>query len=473
MIKRIFLTIAALTAMCGLRAAEANYIFLFIGDGMGPGAVMAAQNYLQAVTENPDTTLTMLQLPVASMCTTQSASSPVTDSCAAGTALATGSKTTNGFIGMLPDSTATGPSVARQLQAQGFGVGLVTTCAADDATPAAFYANALSRNDYLTIGRQAAASGFDFIGGAGLRGFSDKEGRPTGLASDFARHNYSILRGKKGLEQGARGRRIVWLGTDTIHPYRLGYSIEPSANDFDLVDLTEAAIAHMERNGKESFFIMVEGGTIDHAGHANDAATSIQETLTFDRALARAVEFYRQHPEETLIVVTADHETGGMALGNNATPYMTALGKLKGQKMSKDTFANLCREMAESGQIMPWAEMTNFLAENFGIGETIALTERQAEKLRRSYFDTFNSADSGAVEALYNKYPRFVVDLFELIDSQTGMGWTSIHHTGNPVPVYAVGVGADRFNGMIDNTDVPGKILEIVETFSDRKLLLR
>ena len=149
-----------LTAVTAVAAAP-KYIFYFIGDGMGPGQVMAAETY-NRMTRGSDTELLMMRLPVNAMCTTWSASSPVTDSAAAGTALAAGVKTKNSMLGMGPDSVAVN-SIAVDLKEMGYGIGLITNVAPDDATPGAFYAHVPYRGMYYEIGCQAAESGVDFL----------------------------------------------------------------------------------------------------------------------------------------------------------------------------------------------------------------------------------------------------------------------------------------------------------------------
>lgn len=151
-----------------LSAQQAKYIFYFIGDGMGPGQVMMADTYKRKALGD-SLPLTMILLPVHSLQTTYSASSPVTDSAAAGTALATGVKTKNSMLGMNADSIAVN-SIARYLHDNGYGVALMTNSAADDATPGAFYAHVTNRRQHYEIGRQAAESGFELITGAALRG---------------------------------------------------------------------------------------------------------------------------------------------------------------------------------------------------------------------------------------------------------------------------------------------------------------
>ena len=160
---KVFLLTLIIATMTVANAASPKYVFYFIGDGMGMGHVMAAQSYNREVLKSDDLLL-MMQFPVVSMLTTYSASSRVTDSAAAGTALATGSKTNNGMLGVTPDTVPV-TSVARHLKDAGWGVGIVTTVAPDDATPGAFYAHQPSRSMAYEIDKEMAKSGYEFVQG--------------------------------------------------------------------------------------------------------------------------------------------------------------------------------------------------------------------------------------------------------------------------------------------------------------------
>ena len=170
---RFISALASVLVAGSLFANTPKYIFYYIGDGMGMGQVMGAEAYNRTVLGNNDHLL-MMQFPVSAVSTTFSASSPVTDSAAAGTALATGNKTNNGMLGMTPDSTSV-TSIAKTLFDDGYGIGLVTSVYPDDATPGAFYTHVPSRSMYYEIGKDAASCGYDFIGGSNLRGIKTKD----------------------------------------------------------------------------------------------------------------------------------------------------------------------------------------------------------------------------------------------------------------------------------------------------------
>lgn len=455
---RKFLTAIFLGAAMMLSASAPKYIFYFIGDGMGVGAVSLTQVYNRVVLGN-DSMLTMMQFPFASMAFTHSASSPVTDSAAAGTALATGHKTNNGMLGVTPDTMSV-VSIATVLRQNSYGVGLVTTVAPDDATPAAFYAHQPSRNMFYEIGCDAAASGFEFIAGANLRGLKDKNGNETDLLKEFEENAVSVVRGLDGLKD-AKYTRVLLLSDNPASDNEVGFVVDSIEGAMTLPDMTQACLDHLQETASDKFFMMVEGGSIDHAGHANDASTLVMETLGFDKALKIAYEFYKAHPDETLIVVTADHETGGLVLANHTLHYNIEPKYLQYPRMSKDAFSDYCKGIMRSRMVFTWDDMKEFLSDRLGLYTAIPVTEEEDARLREKFDRTFALRSEADVEGMYNSFNSFAEDVYRLISSVSGVGWTTNDHSGTPVPVFAVGVDADRFASMQDNTEIPKKILSI------------
>lgn len=458
---RFFTTLLLLMITLGATAAEApKYIFYFIGDGMGWGQVNTTQQYLRDVVKE-DSVLTMLRFPIVSTAITYSESNDITDSTAAGTALATGVKTRNGMMGMTPDSVPV-VSVAEQLRDMGYGIGIVTSVAPDDATPGAFYAKAPSRNHYYEIGSQAAQSGFDFIGGANWRGLKDKSGNPTDLWEVFEQNGVQTAYGLDTLPS-LTSPRVVLLGTNRPHDSGIGYAIDSVAGALRLQDMTRACLDHLLQHKPGRFFMMVEGGTIDHACHANDAATAIGDVLAFDESLAIAYDFFLQHPDETLILVTADHETGGMAIGNTAHGYTADLKYLPYQRVSKDRFNERLQAMLRSRRAYRWEDMREMLADDFGFWRAVPVTEEETTRLEGLFNDTFANNATPDQKTMYANFKAFAVEVFRVLDTHTGMGWTTVHHTANPVPVMAIGVGSELFSGMNNNIDLPAKLRNIAK----------
>lgn len=460
-IRNLFIyAIAILWSLQGV-AQSPKYIFYFIGDGMGLSQVTNSQLYNSRVLGN-EMPLIFTTFPVVSMATTHSTSSDVTDSAAAGTALSTGSKTNNGMLGVASDSTEV-ISIAKILQQKGYGIGLITSVAIDDATPGAFYAHVPSRHQYYDIGKQLAQSGYQFAAGASLRGVWDEEDNDTDLMRYFAEENVSVHYGLEDIDTTAN-RLLVLSPFHKKHRNKIGYAIDAMDGAMQLDELTKAGIKQLMRVSPDQFFMMVEGGAIDHAGHGNDGATVIHEVLAFNEALKVAYGFYLQHPDETLILVTADHETGGMSVGNSSTGYAVKLDQIASQKISKDEFSGICREILNSGQTFTWQDMEELMREKLGVGDNIEFSEDKIAELHRLFDEVFEKKESGLdKKTLYATFDGFTNTLFNMLNSQAGVGWTSGSHTGIPVPVYAIGDGADKFSGLNDNTDLPKKILSVIK----------
>lgn len=449
--------LALLIATATVAGAKARYVFYFIGDGMGMGHVNATQYYNRMVLGNEEPLL-MMQFPVASHAWTYSASSPVTDSAAAGTALSTGFKTNNYMIAMSPDSTTHYKSIARTLKDEGWGVGILTSVAPDDATPAAFYANRLDRGMHAGIDEDAIKSGYEFMGGASLRGLKDSEGHPNAAAEMLKKSGIKILYGTDGYEN-TDAERLIILSPEGVwgNNNDIGYTIDSIPGALTLPELTRAGLAQVSRRSPDRFFMMIEGGNIDHAAHANDPGGVIKEILNFQDAIKIAYNFYLQHPDETLIVVTADHDTGGMALSRKTKG---GLGLIDNQRISKDLLTDYCRNLLENNTPVTWEEMKSMLSDKLGLWGAIPLDEKTTESLHNTFNRTFIDRTALSEKALYNVYNAFVVEIFKIYNKQVGTAFINSSHTANPVPVFAIGAGADKFTGVNNNTDIPKLIYE-------------
>ena len=398
--KKIFrvLTAAALLVLavsCGRQDAQkAKYVFYFIGDGMGFTHVAAAEAYLAqergVIGMDP---LCFTQFPVLGEATSFSASNIITDSSAAGTALSTGEKTTNGMLGIAPDSTTLLKSISYKIHEAGYSVGVMSTTPINHATPAAFFGHNIKRGNYYEIGKELPGTGFEFFAGGGLYHPNGKDkDQPVSLYDMIAEGGYTLAYGYEDFKAKKEADRIVLVqaeGSEEICPYALG---RPEGA-LTLPQIVEAAISVLERNPK-GFFMMAEGGLIDWTAHSQDLAGTIFEILDFDQAIAVANAFYERHPKETLIVVTADHETGGIALGRKGYNYdLTVIDKIKNASASTDV---------------------------------------------EQYMNDPKSIDS--------------------VNEEARIGWTTTSHSGGPVPVWAKGVGSESFAARQDNTDIPKKI---------------
>ncbi len=452
---RILTSILLLALALTGAAQEAKYVFYFIGDGMGMGHVNAAETYNRDILKS-DTPLLMMTFPVASQVRTYSYNSPITDSAAAGTALSTGSKTVNSRVAMTPDSTDL-YSITRDFLGAGRKVGVATSVAADDATPSAFYAHALGRHEKHNIAPWAVESGLSFLAGGDFKLVSggDKASVDQWRRDMQEKGGYTLVKGIEQYRNVADRADKVVLTAPKAYWDQIGYTIDSIPGALTLSEITEACIATTSRDADKGFFIMIEGGNIDWAAHANDPGTVIKEILNFQQSIGLAYKFYEEHPQETLIVVTADHDTGGMALGRRDNERNPDLSLIDFQKISKDFFGDLCRERDRRGEIMSWDEMQAFLRNNLGFWQGVPLTDEETRALRESYDRSFVTRDAKGESTMYQDYDAFTADVFDILSRHVGIGWTTGYHTGNMVPLYAIGAGAELFTGALDNTDVP------------------
>lgn len=462
---RFLLTLSAFVLAVSLWAqGQAKYVFYFIGDGMGVNQVNGTQTYLAALEGRIGITpLCFTRFPVCGLVTTFSGTNGVTDSAAAGTALATGRKTGNHVLGLLADEQTPVTSVAQWAHEAGAAVGVSTSVSIDHATPAAFYAHVADRNAYHQIGNQLPAAGFDFYAGSDFRKPAGAEGEAD-IYERCREAGYTVVRGYKAYAKAAKkAQRMVLLQPEKpSHGDRtcLPYAIDRQQGDLTLTDITRAGLSFlMSKQGeKQGFFLMVEGGKIDYACHANDAATVFHETIDMDEAVRVAYEFYMQHPDETLIVVTADHETGGIVLGRG--PYELHLDVLKYQKLSAEAYTAHLRDLhTKLGDKLTWERMKQDLTEYWGFWKGVSLNQHQSERLENAYKAFISGKDKGAS----NMYANLggIADAARRTLAEIALvGWQSGGHSNGYVPVFAIGVGAERFGGQIDNTQIPLRIAE-------------
>ena len=449
--KRFSLLLVSLLLTASMFAGQAKYVFYFIGDGMGLAQVINTEYYLnQRNGELGITPLCFASFPYTGFITTYSANSDVTDSSAAGTALATGHKTNNGVMGQLPDGTPV-YSVATWAKAAGRRVGITTSVGINHATPAAFYAHRPSRNDYYEIGVQLAESGFDFFGSGDFINAAPEDETPL---YDVAEENgYVIARGKADYE-GKKDAQKMILFFDRPTSGSLPLALDAKEGELNQKEMTECAIDYLMKKNNKGFFLMVEGGEIDHAGHSNDAATNIHEVLAMDEAVKVAFEFYKKHKNETLIVITADHETGGLSLNGSS------VGRLANQKHSMQGFSAVLNNLRHEKQDkVSWEDVKAALEENFGFWKTVALSHDDEMALYDEWYHSFASnKEVKMAESLYFRDEPLSALACRIIDSKAGLGWAGGGHSGIAVPVYAIGVGAEQFTGQFDNTEICKKI---------------
>lgn len=457
--------ILLLCAVCPLFGQEAKYVFYFIGDGMGVNQVNGAEAYRAELEGRIGIApLLFTQFPYATIATTYSATNGVTDSAASGTALATGHKTKNGTIGMNKERDSVLTSVAVWAKEAGARVGISTSVSVDHATPAAFYAHVPDRNMYYQIGKDLIKTGFDFHAGSDFLKPVSKDAPEEGtLYEQCEKAGYTIARGYKEYRKKARkAEKMILMQTEKASKAdrsAIPYAIDREEGDMTLAEITRAGINFLSKDLSKGFFLMVEGGKIDWACHANDAATVFQEVIDLNDAVRVAYEFYEQHPDETLIVVTADHETGGLSLGTGA--YEQHLNLLKYQQMSVNKFSRVLNNLrAKTANKVTWEMAKQALEEHFGFWKSVKLSERQEARLKKTFEHSFLDKEPALDASEYQKDEHLATVAKQIIDELAMVGWTSGGHSNGYVPVFAIGAGAERFCRRTDNAEIPVKIAE-------------
>ncbi len=454
-IPKIILSLAAFAVSAAALAAQAakpvKYVFLFIGDGMSIPQRMTAEELARI---NTGKGLAINSMPHQALTTTRSANSFITDSAASGTAIACGSKTNNGMIGMDPKGGRL-KSVAEVARDSGRKVGILTSVTLNHATPAAFYGHNRSRGNYYDLGLDLVESGFDFFGGGGIAECDNKKAKSyKGDIYEIAEgRGYTVVRkDMKALAALKPGcGKVIATGADGALMYNLDAPDSPRIADF-----TKKAIELLDN--ERGFFIMVEGGKIDWMCHANDAATVMAEVADFDNAVKVALEFARKNPRDTLVVVTGDHETGGLTMGFAGTAYNSYIDRLNAQKRSREAFNSASKKLAGGGKDIEFEDVIPLLSESFGFvfdedsESPLALSEAERGELEKAFGRWKKDVSKGALSLAAAK----------ILNNKAGLAWTSDAHTALPVETSAQGAGAEVFSGTIDNTDIAKILKELV-----------
>ena len=461
-LRSLLLLLSFLTYFSPLSAQTPKYIFYLIGDGMGLNHVNLSEIYLAEINNKIGYQPSILsQFPVVSFASSNSLSNGVTDSSAGGTALAVGKKTSNGVVAM--DSTGTIPykSIAYAAKEKGLKVGITTSVSIDHATPASFYAHQSSRNMYYEIASEIVSSKFDFFAGAGFMKtnvtFDKKDA--TDIYSILDKGGYKVIRGKNGFNSNAfKGEKIVWTNNENESFDALKFAIDQQPNDMSLEDITKGAIHALSVDNKKGFFLMVEGGKIDWSSHSNDAATTLKEVLDFQKTIQLAYNFYLKYPKETLIVVTADHETGGMAIGNGSSKTNVSL--LQHQKVSQGILSSKIGELRKQKPNATWEDVKNVISSNTGLWHAVKVSEVDEKEIKKAYEKSFVNHENETSKSLYANDDKIASLSIQTLNKLASIGWASNNHSAAYIPIYAIGAGAELFNKKMDNTDISKKIAE-------------
>jgi alkaline phosphatase len=438
-------------------AAAPKYIFLFLADGGGITHMEITRQYNRVV-HNKGLVIVdrIMKEGTLGLVTTDAADSLSTDSAAAATALASGCKAKLGALGICADGSI--PKTVMEIAKEnGMRMGLVTNAAVYDASPAAFVNHVPDRRNYPAILNRYLELEPDLLFGGGKEQFLPKS-QPGSRRSDesdliaaFVKKGYRYVSNKQELEQAHRGKvlGLFSLGDMSFEIDR-NKETEPS-----VYDMTQAAIRLLHDRNSHGFFVFIESENVDTASHQGDIASVIRDYREFDRAVGLAYEFYKKYPHETLILVTSDHETGGLG-------FTLALRDLSSTRGSNQV-AGIIDDLKKLDSIpISLKKASGILGPN-PTGEAI-------DNLMKEYFKGFTLAPDYK-EAIIKRQPisrSIFIDpttnaLGMMIANNTQAYWLTTAHTNQPVFVAALGAGAEKFKGYQDNSDFGKNLKALLE----------
>ncbi|OUN22376.1 alkaline phosphatase [Flavonifractor sp. An82] len=464
-----------------------KYVFLFIGDGMSYPQIQSTADYLGAL-EDADywqaepslddnggavldgpSYLNFMNFEAAGSAVTYDSNSFCPDSASTATSISTGHKTYSGTINMDETGTTAYETIAEKVHDQlGMKVGIISSVNLNHATPAAFYAHQASRNDYYEIGLELVESGFEYFAGGGLLKPTGAEGDQADLYTLAEEAGYNVVKTQAEAEQVTEGP-VVIVDEHLADGDAMAYELDRTDDMWALADYVEKGIEVLDND--KGFFMMCEGGKIDWACHANDAASSIHDTKAMADAVQVAIDFAEEHPDETLILVTGDHETGGLTIGFAGTDYDTYLNLLESQKISfakydSDYVAAYKENKTSFEDVLTDIETLFGLKTEGEEGDKLVLTPYELSQLKTAYEKSINETATGMDEqqeyVMYGTYEPLTVTITHILNNKSGVSFTSYSHTGLPVAVLAHGLNAEQFNGYYDNTEIFNKLADML-----------
>ena len=484
-----------------------KYVFMFIGDGMSYPQVQLTNYFVSANSQDnakkvtvkdkektileSESNLNMMSFPVMGSAQTYDSTSFAPDSASTATSIATGNKTWSGSINVSEDFSQTYETIAEKLKKQkDYKIGILSSVNLNHATPAAFYAHQESRNNYYDIGLELIDSNFDYFAGGALKQTTGKDKDKEDLYALAEKAGYKVVKTQAEAEalKASDGKAIV-IDEHLADGDAMSYEVDRQDNEWALADYVAKGIEVLDNDN--GFFMMVEGGKIDWACHANDATSTIADTIALDNAVGKAVEFYNEHPDETLIIVTGDHETGGLTIGFAGTDYDTFLKNFNNQKISYAKF--------DSDYVSKYKEnktdfdtVMNDVTELFGLAApdgssdgtsakdsadlhpesndtgVLSMTDYEYSLLKTAYDTTMSRTgeekEYGQEEYIkYGSYEPLTVTITHILNNKSGVNFGSYAHTGLPVEVLVKGVGAEDFSGYYDNTDIYNRLASLLD----------
>jgi alkaline phosphatase len=432
-----------------------KYVFFFLVDGSGISHMEIARQYNRVVhDEGFVISDRIIKEGTLGLVTTHAADSLSTDSAAAATALASGCKAKLGMLGVCADGSD--PKTAMEIaKEKGMRLGLVTNAAVYDASPAAFVCHVSNRRDYSAILKRYLELEPDILFGGGKGQFlpksqsGSKRNDETDLVAAFMKKGYAQVSNRRELEQAQRGRILGLFSLGDM-----SFEIDrDKQNEPSIYDMTRAAIRVLHDGNPNGFFAFIETENIDSASHQIDIASVVRDYREFDRAVGLAYEFYKKYPRETLIIVTSDHETGGLGF----TLALKDLSSTKGSNQVAGTMEDLKKidaipiSLKRASEILgprPTGEAIDSLMKEYFRGFTLAPDYKEAIIKRQPISRTIFADPT-------------INALGMMVANNTQAYWVTTAHTNHPVFVAALGPGAERFKGYQDNADF-GKTLKAI-----------
>jgi alkaline phosphatase len=417
---------------------KAKNIILLIGDGMGPSHVGTTWLYSQRTLGKELKMVEVMQVGRTAYLANDTADSMVTESAAAATQIACGVKVPARAVGMGPDGKTPCKTIMEIAKDRGMATGLVTTSGITDATPAAFAAHVPHRSDEASVAAQQLALGVDVLMGGRKQFFlpevsAGKRDDGRNLMDEARAAGYAVVGDAQELKS-TQGPRILGL----FNMGNMVYEIDRTpTGEPSLAEMTAKTLEVLSRNPK-GFFAMIEGGRIDHAAHRNDAAGVIHDTLAFDEAVGVALEFARKNPD-TLLIVTADHETGGMSvIGHSKTSKEYVGMDLAAIQKVKASHEVLQGELGKNPTPQKVKEVVNQYM-------LIELTDDEAKAVAN---DTIRKLDPANYSYAYLHTLAFVLRPYLRV------GWGTQTHTATPLYAFGMGPGSERIVGYRHNTEL-------------------
>ncbi len=483
-------TVAAV-AESNAETAAPKYVFLFIGDGMSYPQIQSTADYLGALNDddyfqaqpslddNQGATLdgpqylNFMNFEAAGSAVTYDSNSFAPDSASTATSISTGHKTYSGTINMDETGTIAYETIAEKVHSQlGMKVGVISSVNLNHATPAAFYAHQASRSSYYNIGLELIDSGFEYFAGGGLLkpDGHDKENPSENLYDLAEAAGYKVTMTNADAEAvTAADGKVILIDENLADASAMAYELDRTDDMWSLADYVAKGIEVLDNDN--GFFMMCEGGKIDWACHANDAASTIHDTVALADAVQVAIDFAKDHADETLILVTGDHETGGLTIGFAGTDYDTYLTLLQNQKISfakfdSDYVAAYKENKPSFTDVLKDIEALFGLKTQGAEDDKLVLTAYEQEQLKMAYEKSINEKATGedaqAEYVMYGTYEPLTVTITHILNNKSGVSFTSYSHTGLPVAVLAEGVNAEVFDGYYDNTEIYNKLAQML-----------